>query len=104
MAAEVSHLQSYPSKFARVLGLALKLLLLSHCSEFVMELRPAGGRSASAGRRRSSSDHRDRDAGGSGGQLRDPDTALLYSAPDVGYGKGAWPQLVAYDDARDGKR
>ncbi|KAG2427358.1 hypothetical protein HXX76_012552 [Chlamydomonas incerta] len=72
--------------------------------EFVMELRPAGGRSASAGRRRSSTDYRDRDAGGSSGQLRDPDTGLLYAAPDGGYGKGAWPQLVAYDDARDGKR
>ncbi len=67
-----------------------------------MELRAAGGRSASAGRRRSSTDHRDRDSGG--GQLRDPDTGLLYAAPDSGYSKGAWPQLVAYDDARDGKR
>ncbi|PNH07904.1 hypothetical protein TSOC_005602 [Tetrabaena socialis] len=64
--------------------------------EFVMELRPAR---ASAARRHS----------GSGGRqpqpqpLRDPDTGLLYDTPDGQYGKGAWPQLVACEDAREGK-
>lgn len=66
-----------------------------------MELRPV--RSSSA---RRSSDGRygsGRSSGSAAASLRDPDSGLLYAPADSG-DRATWPQLVAYEDPRDGGR
>ncbi len=68
-----------------------------------MELRPV--RSSSA-RRSSDGRHgggRSSASASSSASLRDPDSGLLYAPADSG-DRAAWPQLVAYEDPRDGGR